>query len=106
MSEEQQAYNAGDAQQVAKRQSKAKIREHLKKSGFRKLMSDSEGRAWMWDLLTECGVFHSSFSKDALEIAFAEGRRDIGLRRLAEINRLDPNLYAKMAVENTKKNDE
>jgi hypothetical protein len=104
--EEQIPYNAGDANQVAKAQSKAKLREHLKRSGFRKLMSDVDGRAWMWGLLEECGVFHSSFSKDPLEMAFSEGHRDIGLRRLAEINRLDPGLYTKMALENTEKEND
>jgi hypothetical protein len=39
-------------------------------------------------------------------MAFAEGRRDVGLRRAAEINRLDPNLYVKMALENTKKSND
>jgi len=99
-------YNAGDAQQVAKAQGRAKTHELRKRSGLRKLMSDPEGRMWMWDLLSECGVFHSSFSSDALTMAFAEGRRDVGLRRAAEINRLDPNLYVKMALENTKKSND
>lgn len=33
---EQQAYNAGDANQVAKAQGKARIREHLRKTGSKK----------------------------------------------------------------------
>jgi hypothetical protein len=101
MSEERKEYNAGDAQQVAKAQSKAKIREHLKKSGLRKLMSDPESRVWMWDLLILCGFSRSSFSHDALTMAFNEGMRQVGLQLVAEINRLDPNLYVKMALENT-----
>jgi hypothetical protein len=104
--EDQTTYNAGDANQVAKAQSRARTHELQKRSGLRKLMSDPECRMWMWDLLSECGVFHSSFSNDALTMAFAEGRRDVGLRRVAEINRLDPNLYVKMALENTKKSND
>ena len=103
MSDDQTKYNAGDAQQVATAQGRAKTREIRKRSGLRKLMSDPEGRMWMWDLLAECGVFHSSFSSDALTMAFSEGRRDIGLRRVAEINRLGPELYSKLVGENTKK---
>ena len=106
MNDEQTPYNAGDAQQVAKAQGRAKTHELRKRSGLRKLMSDPEGRAWMWGLLEECGVFQSSFSTDVATMAFAEGRRQVGLMRLAEINRLDPNLYVKMALENTKKSND
>jgi hypothetical protein len=100
MPENQQGYNAGDAQQVAKARGKAKVREHQKQSGLRKLMSDPEGRVWMWELLSLCGIYHSGFSSDALAMAFNEGRRDIGLRITAEINRLNPEFYARMTAEN------
>ncbi len=103
MAEEQIAYNAGDAQHVAKAKSRQKTRNLQKKAAFRKFMSDPEGRMFMWDLLTLCGIFHSSFSIDALRCAFNEGRRDIGLRLLAEINQLSPELYIKMVAENQEK---
>ncbi len=69
-------------------------------------MFDPEGRMWMWDLLTLCGIFHSSFSIDALRCAFNEGRRDIGLRLLAEINQLSPEFYIRMVQENQAKEKE
>jgi hypothetical protein len=100
MSEEKALYNAGDAQQVAKAKSRQKTRSLQKKAAFRKFMSDPEGRMFMWDLLTLCGIFHSSFSVDALRCAFNEGRRDIGLRLLADINQLSPELYIRMMQEN------
>ncbi len=103
---EQQAYNAGDANQVAKAQGKAKIREHLRKTGLRKIMNDPEGRAWMWGTLEACGVFRLSFSTDIATMAFREGNRDIGNRVIAEIYALSPELYLKMAMENTKKGSE
>ena len=106
MSEEKALYNAGDAQQVAKAKSRQKTRSLQKKAAFRKFMSDPEGRMWMWDLLTLCGIFHSSFSMDALRTAFNEGRRDIGLRLLADINQLSPDLYMRMVGENQEKEKE
>jgi len=103
MAEEQTPYNAGDAQHVAKAKSRQKTRGLQKKAALRKLMSDAEGRMWMWDLLTLCGIFHSSFSVEALRCAFNEGRRDIGLRLLADINQLSPELYIRMMGENQEK---
>ncbi|SPJ15389.1 conserved hypothetical protein [Syntrophobacter sp. SbD2] len=103
MAEEQTAYNAGDAQQVAKAKSRQKTRELQKKAALRKIMSDPEGRMWMWDLLSRCGVYHSSYSSDALAMAFHEGHRNIGLHLTAEINRLSPELYTRMVSENQEK---
>jgi hypothetical protein len=106
MPEDQIPYNAGDAQQVAKAKSRQKTRSLQKKAAFRRFMSDAEGRMFMWDLLTLCGIFHSSFSIDALRCAFNEGRRDIGLRLLADINQLSPDLYMRMVGENQEKEKE
>jgi len=100
MSEEKAPYNAGDAQQVAKRRNIGKSRDLQAKAALRRLMSDAEGRMWMWDLLTRCGVYHSSYSSDALAMAFHEGHRNIGLHLTAEINRLSPELYVRMVNEN------
>lgn len=104
--EEQTPYNAGDPQQVAGREKGRKTRELQKRAALRRLMSEAEGRMWTWDLLTVCGVYHSSFSKEALGMAFREGQRNIGLHLTAEINRLSPELYAKMVSENQEKEKE
>ena len=100
MSEEQREYNAGDAAQVAHRQKGRKTRDLQKKSGLRKLMSDPEGRMWVWDLLILTGFSRASFSTDPLAMAFNEGRRNIGLQVIGEINRISPELYVRMALEN------
>ena len=106
MAEEQKTYNAGDEDQVAKARGEAEIREYLRKSGLRKLMSDVEGRAWMFGLLSTTGFACSSFSHDALTMAFKEGQRQIGLLLVAEINRLNPEFYVKMCLENTMKSSD
>lgn len=93
MSEEQSRqtldYNAGDPEQVKGRKEKQKTRDLQKKAALGRFLSEPGGRVWMWELLSLCGVYHSSFSRDALVMAFNEGRRDIGNRLMAEINRLD-----------------
>ncbi len=102
MSDQQTEYNAAEVEQVKSRKEKIKTRDLQKKSALRGLMSNADGRMWMWDLLTLCGVYHSSFSNEALVMAFNEGRRDTGNRLIAEINRLDggSELFRLMAVEN------
>jgi len=100
MSEEQTQYNAGDEQQVAKREKGRKIRDLEKKAALRRLMSDAEGRMWMWDFLILTGYSSSSFSSDPLIMAFNEGKRNLGLQLIGEINRISPEFYMRMAIEN------
>ncbi len=103
MSEEQTAYNAGDPKHVAGREKSRKTRDLQKKTALRGIMGMPEGRMWMWDLLVRCGIYQSSFSAEALGMAFREGQRNIGLHLMAEINRLSPELYARMVGENQSK---
>jgi hypothetical protein len=100
VSDDQTPYNAGDAQHVAKREKSRKIRELQKKAALRKIMGDPEGRMWMWDLLEVCRIHISSFSGDALGMAFQEGMRNVGLILEAQIFQLSPELYLRMITEN------
>lgn len=50
-----------------------------------KIMSTPEGSRFMWRVLGMCGVFQSSFSADALHMAFREGQRNIGLKIQGDI---------------------
>jgi hypothetical protein len=95
--------NAGDAKQVKERRDKAKKDALLRETGLKTLMGTSEGRMWMWWLLGMCGVYHLSFVPgNGDQTAFNEGARNIGLRLLAEIHRLCPELYGRMQSENQK----
>lgn len=71
-------------------------------SDFLWLMGDRRGRRIVWRMLSEAGVFRSSFSPEALTIAFNEGRRDSGLKLLAQTNELCPDLYTTMMKEQLK----
>lgn len=46
------------------------------------------------------GISSSSFSTEPLIMAFNEGKRSLGLQLIGEINRISPELYVKMALEN------
>jgi len=93
-------FDASDPDQVKSRRERVKTRELQSRESLRKFLCDPGGRVWMWDLLARCGTYHSSFSTDPLIMAFNEGRRDVGNFLVSEINRIDPEVFVKMAVEN------
>jgi hypothetical protein len=53
------------------------------------LLATPAGRFVMWRQLQRLGVYSSSFSTDALAMAFKEGRRSAGLELLQEIQLTD-----------------
>ncbi len=68
---------------------------------FKWLMADPRGRRIIWRQLSAAGVFQSSFDPAAMTMAFNEGRRSEGLRLLAQVMELCPDLYATMMKEQT-----
>jgi hypothetical protein len=64
------------------------------------LMNDQRGRRIVWRQLAASRVFHSSFDPTAMNMAFNEGRRAEGLRLLAQVHALCPDLYPTMMKEN------
>jgi hypothetical protein len=63
------------------------------------LMADPIGRGYIYDLLSACHVFQSSFSTNALAMAFAEGERNVGLQLTADFIAAAPDNYLLMLKE-------
>lgn len=88
------------------------LRERLNRENeeadIRWLMGQKRGRRMMWRLLDQAGVFRSSFTPNAMSMAFAEGNKNYGLRILALIHTLCPDMYTVMMKElnNDKPNDD
>lgn len=53
---------------------------------FARLMAMPEAKRFINDLLDRCGVYHSSYSTEPLEMAHREGKRSIGLWVLSQFN--------------------
>jgi hypothetical protein len=68
------------------------------------LMAHPQTRAWMYDLLSFCGMFKSSFDRSALSMAFNEGARNVGLRVTSDLMRVCPDGYTQMVREAEKEN--
>src|SRR5882672_9145506 len=80
-----------------KRESKAaKARAAQDDAAIQSIMASPGGRAWIQDLLEVCGVFRTTFTGEALQSAFNEGNRNVGLRILAAIMRACPDAYIQM----------
>lgn len=92
------------AQQAAKsdKDTRARLERDTEEADFKWLMSSKRGRRILWHQLDRAGVFRLSFNPNAMQMAFAEGNRNEGLRTLAAIHSQCPELYPVMVKENTK----
>lgn len=92
--------DAHEAQHAADAEKQALAREQAK-ADFLWMMADPRGRRIVWRQLANAGVFNTTFDTQAMQMAFAEGRRSEGLRLLAQVHTLCPDLYPTMMKENT-----
>lgn len=91
-------FNAGDPRKVAERRTKASRAYEKRRAGLRLLMQSAEGRAWMWALLGDCGIFRSCFTGNS-QTFFNEGKREVGLPIMAELTEHFADEYLLMAKE-------
>lgn len=63
------------------------------------LMKGKQGRRIVWRLLADAGVFNTSFNTNSMQMAFNEGRRNQGLKLLAQVQAACPEFYTDMVKE-------
>ena len=97
----EQPFDAGDKAQVEKAKSKVQNKQARLEDGFRQVMGSANGRAFIWELLSICGLFRTSFNPSNAITAFNEGQRNIGLEIMAKVHRLKPEKYIPMVRENS-----
>lgn len=85
------------------REDKARLQQKRREDDFLWLMNDVRGRRFIWDTLSESCMFHSTFDTHGGRMSLNEGRRQVGLKLLAQIHALCPLLYPVMVTENTVK---
>jgi len=89
----------GQERDKADRELQDRLDRENEEADIKWLMSSKRGRRTMWRLLDQAGVFRLSFNTNALTMAFSEGNRNNGLRLLALIHSLCPELYPTMLKE-------
>lgn len=67
------------------------------------VLSNASGRRLIWRILEKCGVFSSTFNKDASTMAYLSGQQDLGHFIMSEIVASDEHLLFKLMKENKTK---
>jgi hypothetical protein len=79
-------YDAGDAVSVKSKEKLAKVREERRLNGLRQIMGSADGRLWMWQFLSECGLFSVIFNGNSKDY-FNLGQRNAGMPIFLDIQR-------------------
>lgn len=87
-------------------EAKRRLEDRRRDDDFLWLMNDLRGRRFIWGILCESCMFHTTFDTHGGRMSLNEGRRQQGLKITAEIHRLCPDLYAVMIRENTEQPEE
>ena len=80
------------------RSEKERRRRDREVADLKKVLSIPEGRRFIWKLMSESGVFRTSFTGNSSTF-FNEGRRDIGLLILNEVMASKPEAFTQMQRE-------
>lgn len=80
--------NAADRISLKRKQKEEKFIGDRDASDLKMILKTEYGRRYIWKQLSRCGVFEISFTGNSTTF-FNEGKRDIGLKMLADINEAD-----------------
>ena len=90
---------AADPAQIKKAGERAKLTRQTELRDLLHVLDERPGRRFVWRFLSECGIYKSSFHPSGSTVYFLEGRRDVGLKLLADVMEVNPEAYLQMAKE-------
>lgn len=93
------SFNAASRKDIRSKEKASKQADRTRGEVITALMSNPAGRGYIWDQLSVAHIFSTSFSADALQMAFAEGERNAGLRLLDDILNWCPEQFIQMMRE-------
>lgn len=91
--------NAANRKDIRQLEKQAKVDAAARAEVLTQLMKSTAGRAYIWDLLTQCQCFATTFTPEPAVSAFNEGRRSVGLAILSDIMSACPDSYITAARE-------
>lgn len=91
--------NASDSKQVREAEKKVRFDRTSELDDIKAVLSNPQGRRFLWKLLAHCRVSESIWHPSAL-IHYNAGIQDVGHFIQAEIVAADQDAYIKMMVEN------
>jgi hypothetical protein len=98
------AQNIADDTQVRNSEQRGKRLRERELDDIKRILETDFGRRFVWRYLGLAGVFQTSFTGNSTTF-FNEGKRDIGLKLLADITEAKPEAYLQMTNE-AKKSEE
>lgn len=98
--EVEQYEDAGDRLSVKEKEKRAKVREARRLNGLKQIMSSADGRLWMWDFLSGCGMFSVLFHGNSKDY-FNLGQRNAAMPIFATIQTSCMDEYLLMVKENS-----
>lgn len=102
MSKEYDPLNLAEADEEARlRQEKVAALARIEKDDTIWIMRTRQGRRLIYNYLAQAGVWRTSFHTNALQMAFNEGQRNIGLALLAKLTDYCEDSYALMLKEHS-----
>lgn len=91
--------NAADIEQVKESGRKEKFNRERELDDLRFILSSQQGRRFYWRLLEKTGIFKVSFTGNPGWTEFNEGRREVGLWALGEMNEACPEAWLEILKE-------
>lgn len=85
--------NAADRKSIRRREKAARLADVQRREVVTQLMSSAAGRQWLWDRLSDCHIFVTTFNGDPYQSAYMEGQRASGLSMLSDILAVCPDQY-------------
>lgn len=85
--------NAADRKEIRSAEKRARLAEKQRGEILIQTMSTAAGRQWVWDNLSSCHVFATTFNENPLHMAFLEGERNRGLALLSDVMQWCPDQF-------------
>lgn len=68
------------------------------------ILQTEQGRMYLSEVLDFCGLYQTSFTGNS-ETYFKEGKRNVALKIMADMAKVDPNSYINMMIETKKRKE-
>ncbi len=88
-----------DQEEIEKNEEAQKQQEAYSRICLETVMSNVNGRHFVWELLADCGIYQDTFSPDPYIHARASGSRKIGLKLMQRILEECPGMHETMFSE-------
>ncbi|MDW7517184.1 hypothetical protein RY897_18545 [Klebsiella pneumoniae] len=75
------------------------LRRENELNDLRLICETEHGRRFIWCLIEQAGVWRTTYTGEALSAAFAEGKRNTGLKVFSDVMEACPDQYLAMAKE-------